>query len=79
MFVRKHILKNKDDLMHYEKLKRQLEDIKRFSFYDKNLVPEVLGVKDEDHQYYFDLQYLENYKQLDEFADVVSQPILLLF
>ena len=64
-FVRKYIIKTNDSLEHYDKLKRQFEDLKRFAFYDSSMVPKILNENDDTFAYYFDIEYLENYQQLD--------------
>lgn len=68
LFVRKCIFKKKGEEIHYEKLKRQCDDMKRFYFYNK-LTPKILKEYDDDYHYYFDMEYLENYKTLDEFEE----------
>lgn len=63
--VRKYIIKNKGSHRHYLKLKRQLDDIKRFNYYFPNICPEILLEYENDYLYYFDIQYLKNYKTLN--------------
>ena len=75
-YVRKQIVKNKNSVEHYEKLKRQLEDLKRYAFYDQSLVPKILNEKDDVYDYYFDMEYLEGYGQLDEFDSFTQFKIL---
>jgi len=75
-FVRKYIVKNQATYEHYEKLKRQLSDLQRLKYYDDTLVPKILNSEDNDHWFYFDMEYLENYKQLDEFGDLERNRVL---
>jgi molybdopterin-guanine dinucleotide biosynthesis protein A/thiamine kinase-like enzyme len=66
-FVRKHIFKNQQTLEHYYRLKRQCDDLYRFHYYDNELVPKVIHEQDSDCDYFYDMDYLENYEQLDCF------------
>ena len=75
-FVRKYIIKNKKNMEHYDKLKRQCEDLKRFYYYNSNLVPKVLNENDNNFDYYIDLEYLENHKQLDEYDKCIQYKVL---
>lgn len=75
-FVRKYILKNSDTSLHVDKLKRQYQDLKRFYYYDKNLVPNLLNEKDSDFDYYFDIEYLPNHKQLDTYNKEIQHKVL---
>jgi molybdopterin-guanine dinucleotide biosynthesis protein A len=68
LIVRKCIFKKLGEEIHYEKLKRQCDDMKRFYFYNE-LTPKILKEYDDDYHYYFDMEYLENYKTLDEFEE----------
>ena len=75
-FVRKHIIKNSKSQEHCERLKRQCEDIKRFYYYNQELVPKVLNECDNDYDYYIDIEYLEDYKQLDEYDEDIQYDVL---
>tara|TARA_Y100000816_G_scaffold83854_1_gene57531 strand:+ start:1919 stop:4009 length:2091 start_codon:yes stop_codon:yes gene_type:complete len=75
-FVRKYIKKFPKTLEHCERLKRQCEDLKRFRYYDKNLVPKILNECDTLYDYYLDLEYLSNHKQLDEFNIGIQHKVL---
>jgi GTP:adenosylcobinamide-phosphate guanylyltransferase/thiamine kinase-like enzyme len=75
-FVRKYIVKNKSSFEHYKKLKRQMDDLERFRYYDKSLVPKILNFHDNDHYFYFDMEYLENYSQLDQYTEIVKFDVL---
>ena len=69
-FVRKYISKSDKSLtIHVDKLKRQLEDMKRFNFMHKDIVPKILGSYESPNEFYYDLEYLENYQTLSSFDD----------
>ena len=76
LFVRKHIFKNTLSNLHYEKLKRQLEDLKRFKYYEDNLTPKILRECDNLHEFYFDMEYMEEYKQLDSYPKSIQMDVL---
>lgn len=75
-FVRKHILKIPKISDHCERLKRQYDDLKRFYYYNSNLVPKVLNENDNLYDYFIDIEYLPNHKQLDEY-DIDIQYMVL--
>ena len=75
-FVRKYIIKNEKSLEHYERLKRQYDDLKRFSYYNSKLIPKLLGENDSMFDYYIDLEYLEDYKQLDNYEKNIQNKVL---
>ena len=75
-FVRKYIKKFPETLEHCERLKRQCEDLKRFRYYDTNLVPKILNECDTLYDYYLDLEYLSNHKQLDEYNIGIQHKVL---
>ena len=75
-FVRKHIIKNIKTQEHCERLKRQCDDIKRFYHYNQELVPKVLNECDNNYDYYIDIEYLEDYKQLDEYNEDIQYDVL---
>ncbi len=75
-FVRKFIIKEKSSHEHYEKLKRQMEDLQRFYYYSRSLVPKILDFQDNDYCFYFDMEFLENYHQLDSFNETVRFDVL---
>ena len=64
-FVRKYILKNNDNLRHYHKLKRQYYDLNRLNSYCNSLCPIVFNETDLDYIYYFDIEYLKDYHNLN--------------
>ena len=66
IIVRKIIYKNNINLKHYEKLKLQRYNIQRFNCYIKNICPNIVLEEDNDLFYYYDMEYLNNYKTLFE-------------
>jgi thiamine kinase-like enzyme len=76
VFVRKYIVKTNKSLEHYERLKRQCDDLKRFLYYNSEIVPKILYEQDSFFDYYIDLEYLENYKQLDKYDTNVQKKVL---
>jgi len=76
LFVRKSISKVPRLEDHYNKLRRQHEDLKRFSFYEPSLCPKVLNEKDSRDDYYFDIEYLKNHQQLDTFSESIQRNVL---
>lgn len=76
-FVRKYIIKSKKSIEHYYKLKRQCDDMKRFYYYDNLLVPKILYENDNNFDYYYDMEYLNNYNQLSSFNNDIQNKILI--
>jgi thiamine kinase-like enzyme/molybdopterin-guanine dinucleotide biosynthesis protein A len=76
LFVRKSIPKVPELQDHYDKLRRQCEDLKRFTFYDPFLSPKVVDEQDTRDGYFFDIEYFENHKQLDTFPPDVQRKVL---
>ena len=74
--VRKYIYKSKQNIIHYDILKRQYEDLKRFQYYLPNIVPAIKYVEDNINEYFFDMEYLEKYEKLSSF-DSTTQNIVL--
>lgn len=65
-FVRKHIIKNHENIIHYLKLKRQMNDLVRFDFMKPGFVPKVISESDSDFSFYFDMEYLDGYANLTD-------------
>jgi hypothetical protein len=63
-FIRKYIKKSNVNTVHYENLKRQLDEIRRFSFYWKESSPKILNVFENNDEFYYDMEYLEQYVQV---------------
>jgi molybdopterin-guanine dinucleotide biosynthesis protein A len=72
-FVRKYIIKSKETMEHYNRLKRQCDDMKRFYYYLENIVPQIINEQDTSYDYFYDMTYLENYEQLDFFGKETQQ------
>ena len=66
-FVRKYIIKTNETMEHYNRLKRQCDDLKRFYYYLENIVPQIINEQDTSYDYFYDMTFLENYDQLDCF------------
>ena len=69
LVVRKIIYKNQQNKRHYQKLKLQYNNIIRFNTYMSNLCPSILDEVDNDYYYYYDMEYLKDYKILNEIDD----------
>ena len=69
LFVRKHIIKTPKNMEHYLRLKRQVEDLKRFYYFSPEIVPKIFHEDDNVFDYYYDMEYLENHKQLDSWSN----------
>ena len=76
--VRKHLIKSNCDEVHYEKLKRQVDDLKRFNFLWCGSAPLVLSTKDTRYDFSFDMQHLEGYVNISD-LDVCEQKTALSF
>jgi ribonucleotide monophosphatase NagD (HAD superfamily) len=66
LFVRKHIIKTLDDIIHYDKLVRQMRDLQRLNFLWPGCTPNIIYNKDTDYDFRFDMEYLSNYNTLSE-------------
>lgn len=67
LIVRKYLEKTKENQIHYETLKRQVDDLKRFEYYSPGVVPKILEVYESPDEYYYDMEYLEHYDELVKF------------
>ena len=65
--VRKYIEKTPANSIHYETLRRQLDELRRFDFYSQNLVPKIYSVFESEDEFYFDMEYLEGYEELSSY------------
>lgn len=68
LFVRKIIYKNNNNKIHYNKLKLQVFNLKRFNCYCHNICPTIITEEDNDYYYYCDMNYLINYKEFYKFC-----------
>jgi hypothetical protein len=63
--IRKYIIKNKNNLIHYQKLKRQCQDIHRFNaLSSNNIVPKIISERDSFFDYFYDMEYLDGFLNL---------------
>lgn len=69
LYVRKIIFKRENNNKHYDKLKLQKYNLLRFNKYKTNICPKIYEEIDNDCYYYFDMEYLENYKELTKIKD----------
>lgn len=74
--VRKYIKKTKELYIHYETLKRQYEDVKRFEYYSSNLVPKIFNSYENNNSFYYDMEYLEGYEELSKYNPIIIKEIL---
>ena len=75
-FVRKYISKSPELNMHVDILKRQCDDLKRLNFYKKDLCPIVLNEYESPSEYYYDMEYLDEFHKLSEFSsDIIYRVI----
>ena len=75
--IKKYIIKTNEDIEHYYKLKRQCDDLKRFNYYCNNIVPNILNEVDTSFDYYYDMNYLENYEQLNMFNSTIQKKVTI--
>jgi len=64
LLIRKYIQKSHTNYKHYVKLKRQYSDLQRLQFLNNNLVPNTIMELDNQFEYFFDIEYLENFDKL---------------
>jgi aminoglycoside phosphotransferase (APT) family kinase protein/GTP:adenosylcobinamide-phosphate guanylyltransferase len=65
-FIRKHIVKNSENHIHCETLKRQAEDLRRIGSYSKGITPEVYKIVENDFEVFYDMEYLEGHTKLED-------------
>ena len=75
-FVRKYIAKTNDLMMHADILKRQCEDLRRLYFYKKGICPKILNEYDSPSEYYYDMEYLEDFDTLSKYDNNTIDAIL---
>jgi len=63
--IRKTVLKSAG-LKHVNTLKRQMRDLERFNFLKEGLCPKILHEEENNLEFLFDMEYLENYKMLSD-------------
>ena len=74
--VRKYIEKSKENNVHVETLRRQYDDLKRIAYYSPGLVPTLLGSGENESEFFYDMQYLENHKELSTFDRETQKTIV---
>jgi hypothetical protein len=76
VFVRKYIYKTDHNKKAVNDLKKQYEDMKNWKNISPNLVPEIFNCKESKTDFYFDMEYLENYDELYKFDEKTINTIL---
>lgn len=76
VFVRKHIFKSEENQIHCEKLKRQFQDLKRFSFLNNSLVPRPIRECETNLDYFYDIEYLDGYSNLSSYDENTQANVL---
>ena len=65
LFVRKYIIKNKNNTRHYKKLQRQCFELQRFNTVcNTNICPKILNIVDNSYMFYIDIEYCDGYNTL---------------
>jgi serine/threonine protein kinase len=65
-FIRKYI--SKSNVLHFEILKKQVDDIKRFNFYWPGSCPKILNIFENNDEFYYDIEYLSSHSLLASFS-----------
>ena len=79
-FVRKRASKHDNLAAGYARLRAQFRTVERFDDICPGIVPKLIGERDDSHEYYYDMEYLEGYRQLNELApDEISPALDILF
>jgi hypothetical protein len=74
--VRKYIEKRPESTFHVDVVRRQYDDMKRLEFYCPNLVPNMLCSTETSDAYYYDMEYMEGYVELNSCSnDVITSVI----
>jgi hydroxymethylpyrimidine pyrophosphatase-like HAD family hydrolase len=73
IMVRKYIEKTTENTVHYDTLRRQLDDLKRFDYYSPGCVPKIFDVYESPDEFYFDMEYLEHYDELIKFPYTIIE------
>ena len=75
--VRKYIAKTKSLEVHVNTLKRQYDDLKRFSYYSPNLVPSIYTSGENESEFYYDMEYLDGYFELSHYPGNIIKGIII--
>tara|TARA_R110000751_G_scaffold263489_1_gene362747 strand:+ start:3842 stop:5803 length:1962 start_codon:yes stop_codon:yes gene_type:complete len=71
-FVRKTASKSENLELGYIKLKKQTRELQRFKTFYNSLVPTVINEEDNSFEYYYEMEYLEDYKLLSDCANNIQ-------
>jgi len=66
LFIRKRISKRKNLVMGYAKLRNQFRTLQRFAHFKNGLVPAIYGDAENSFEYYYDMEYLADYRLLSQ-------------
>lgn len=76
LIVRKYIDKTKETEIHYDTLKRQYDDLKRFEYYSPNITPKMLGSYENENDFYYDMEYLKEYNELSNYPIHIIKSVI---
>jgi hypothetical protein len=76
LIVRKYIEKTLDNKVHVDTLRRQYDDLQRFSYYSPNITPKMLASGENENELYYDMEYLENHKELSQFSKDIEEKVI---
>ena len=65
-FIRKVASKRQNLELGYLRLKKQHNQLKRFSSFHHSIVPNLINEEENSYEYFFDMEYLDGYKLLSE-------------
>lgn len=75
-YVRKYIEKRPESEAHVNVLRRQYEDMKRFAFFSPTLIPNVTYMEETTDEYFYDMEYLEGYVDLNSCDDEIIKEVI---
>jgi len=76
-FIRKVVKKSTSDFeKHIGVLKRQFFDLQRFNLMMPESCPKTLASHENNIEYYFDIEYLENYQKLNAYSRKIQETVL---
>lgn len=68
--IRKSIFKKDENMVHYNKLRRQYTDMKLFGYLIVDITPEIFEECDTDFAYYYDMQFLQDYTNMSHLNEM---------
>lgn len=74
--VRKYIEKCRGNEIHVETLRRQYDDLRRINYYSPGLAPQMLSYGENESEFYYDMEYLDDYKELSHFPKPVQHKLV---